>query len=209
MKKIRPYKTEAGLMKALDNGGRFFNFLTSADDGQIEKAELARVAGVYTDRQKMALYLEMAVFELGEEKAGRVRQALDPQLAAELRRKRIHHFTPAQARHQGVASRAAIVTGVPHYTESKSEMMGFIMVPISNGKTTTMVMIPLIDQYRVYEVRDEATGDDFLIAHERGSRRLPEKRMRLGGVLKKIKAKKGTKPKHDLYLEAIYYTPAS
>lgn len=207
MNKIRPYRTEAGLIKALDNGGRFFNVFTDSDDGRIQKAELARVAGVFTDLQKMALYLEMALAGLDDRQARRVWQAIEPSFASELKGQRIRHYTPADARQRGVASRPAVITGVPHYVQTKTDMMGFIMVPITNGKTTTMIMVPLMDQYRVYEVRDEQTDEDFLIAHERGGRRLAPVRTRLGGVLKRIKAKKKIKPRHELYLEALYYTP--
>ncbi len=35
-----------GLRKAIDNGGRFYNFLTAADDQVVTRAELAKAAGV-------------------------------------------------------------------------------------------------------------------------------------------------------------------
>lgn len=50
MREVQPYRTERGLLKALDNGGRFFNIFTKAGDAQITRAELA----------KAALFFEMA-----------------------------------------------------------------------------------------------------------------------------------------------------
>ena len=56
MKKVNPYKSQAAALKSLDNGGRFFNVLTKADDGQITSAELSKVAGAFSNKQLMNLY---------------------------------------------------------------------------------------------------------------------------------------------------------
>ena len=69
MRKIMPYKTQRNALAALDNGGRFYNIFTEADDGEISTAELARVAGAFTDKQKMFLYLDMALAGLDQDAA--------------------------------------------------------------------------------------------------------------------------------------------
>ena len=62
MKKITPYKTTRNAITAMDNGGRFYNLLTKANDGNVSTSELAKVAGVFSDKQKMVLYLDMSLF---------------------------------------------------------------------------------------------------------------------------------------------------
>jgi|GEM_PF-457619 len=209
MKKIVPYKTKHGALKALDNGGRFYNLLTDADDGKIASAELAKVAGVFTDKQKMFLYLDMALAELDPGDADAVIQSMSLELRSAYSQYRPAHYTPHQATKQGKASASATVTGIPHYVKSSSDFVGFIMIPIVTGKATTFTMVPIIDYYDVYEVRDMKTSHDFLIAHARGSKELPQVPTIVGGILKKLQGDKNRIPKHKLYLEAVYYSVVS
>ena len=58
MREVQPYRTERGLLKALDNGGRFFNIFTKAGDDQITRAELAKAAGTFGSAPKAALFFE-------------------------------------------------------------------------------------------------------------------------------------------------------
>lgn len=60
MREVQPYRTERGLLKILDNGGRFFNIFTRAGDDQITRAELAKAAGTFGSAPKAALFFEMA-----------------------------------------------------------------------------------------------------------------------------------------------------
>ena len=73
------------------------------------------------------------------------------------------------------------------------------------GTTTTIILIPLIDIYDVYEIRDEESDDTFLLAHARGAVMLPEKKIKVAGVLKELKAKKEEKKASKRFLEAVYY----
>ena len=60
MKKIEPYKNINEATLSLDNGGRFYNVLTKSDDGIISSSELGKVAGLFIDKQKMVLFLDLA-----------------------------------------------------------------------------------------------------------------------------------------------------
>ena len=64
MKKVSPYKTINEAIQSLDNGGRFYNILTKADDGIINQAELGKVGGVFNDKQQMILFFEMSILGL-------------------------------------------------------------------------------------------------------------------------------------------------
>lgn len=35
MRELKPYRTEHGLQKALDNGGRFYNFFSKSQDNVV------------------------------------------------------------------------------------------------------------------------------------------------------------------------------
>ena len=205
MQKIIPYKTVRDAHSALDNGGRFYNFLTAADDGQIEASELAKVAGVFTDQQKMILYLDMAIGRLPPDEASSVISAMTEELQAQYQVHRPNHFTPAQANQSGRSVTSATVTGIPRHVQSSSDFTGFIMVPVTTGKMTTFVMVPMIDQYDVYEVCDVDTKDEFLIAHVRGVQKLPQAVVTVGGILKELQGDKESKPKHSLFLESLYF----
>ena len=47
MQDVIPYTNYAGAPEALDNGGRFYNIFTKAQDDEVSLVELAKVAGVF------------------------------------------------------------------------------------------------------------------------------------------------------------------
>lgn len=206
MKQIAPYKTRQNALAALDNGGRFYNIFTESDDGEIAESELAKVAGVFSNSQKMCLYLEMSLAELDSQAANDVRAAMSEELQSVHKRYKPVLYTPSQAVAHGVASTSAIITGIPHYITSKSDFTGFIMIPISAGKVMTFVMVPMVDHYDVYEVYDLETTETFIVAHTRGAAKLSQNPTRFGGILKKMQKNRDSESEHTLYLEALYYS---
>ena len=73
------------------------------------------------------------------------------------------------------------------------------------GSVMTFMMVPIIDQYDVYELKDEASSGSFLIAHAKGATKLPQARIKVAGVLKELKAKKDEENASKKFLEAVYY----
>ena len=65
-------------MKALDNGGRFFNLFTTAGDDQITRSELAKAAGVFESKPKVVLFFEMTQQALAPRARTRAVAALGP-----------------------------------------------------------------------------------------------------------------------------------
>jgi hypothetical protein len=206
MKKINPFENSKEATLSLDNGGRFYNILTKADDGIITESEVGKVAGIYNNKQKVVLFLHLAVSKLVSERNYGVMNSLDSKLRRTYKKYKPITILPSEAYSKGVISGNTIVIGVPKLIEeSKSEFVGFIMIPVSTGKTTTFVMVPLIDQYNVYEIRDEVSSETILIAHAKGSKKLPEEKIKVAGVLKELRAKKREKKPSRRYLEAYYY----
>ena len=205
MKKIEPYKNINDAVKSLDNGGRFYNILTKAEDGIISQAELGKVGGIFNDKQQMALFLEMSILKLKDSEKEEVFSKLDSKLNQTLQKYKSQALLPSEANSKGIISSNAIITGIPKLIDSKSDFNGFIMFPIISGNVTTIMMIPLIDEYDVYELRDEESSEKFLIAHLKGSEKLPRKKIIIGGVLKVLNTSEMDNAEKKIFLEAIYH----
>jgi len=207
MKEIVPYKSLDDAMNALDNGGRFYNLLSKAKDGVITKAELAKVGGLFNDKQKMVLFLEMSLMQLEEPSRNKILLSMEPSLQEAYKKYQPQWMTASEANSEEHLAAGLIVSGVPTLKESKNEFSVFIMVPISTGNATTFAMVPIMDQYDVYELRDESSSDTFLIAHTRGSQKLPERKLKVAGILKELKTKKSNEDNGSkrVFLEAIYH----
>ncbi|NER16076.1 hypothetical protein GWK10_02580 [Spongiivirga citrea] len=115
-------------------------------------------------------------------------------------------MTVAAAIDHGKLSSSIIIEGVPKLVDSQTEFNGFIMIPIMTGKVTTFSMIPIIDQFDVYEVRDEISDTKVIIAHAKGHQKLPETKLSIGGVLKELKKSKAEKGTTSKYLETYYHS---
>jgi|ETNmetMinimDraft_30_1059905.scaffolds.fasta_scaffold13216_3 hypothetical protein len=207
MQPVIPYEHYSSALAALDNGGRFYNLFSKANDDTVSEAELAKVAGVFTDKQMMFLFFEMAVQSLSEQDKHALHRKLSDNLQADYASHRPQHLLPSKAEEQGEASRTAILTGCPRFVTDKTVFSCFIMVPIIVGTVTTFTMIPIMDRYDIYELRDEPHSETIFIANVRGAPRLPEELSRFGGILKETSADKEGEKEDRLFLEVAYYTP--
>jgi len=201
MKKIEPYKNINEATLSLDNGGRFYNVLTKSDDGIISSSELGKVAGLFIDKQKMVLFLDLAISNFDVNTKEKIVDSLDVSLRSTYEKYKSHELLPSEAYDKGILSSNSIITGFPKKIDSKSDFNGVIVLPV--GKS--FVVMPIIDKYDVYEIRDEVSDDTFLIAHARGSIVLPEKKIKVAGVLKELKSNKNEKKTSKKFLEALYY----
>ncbi|CDF79498.1 conserved hypothetical protein [Formosa agariphila KMM 3901] len=202
MKNVHPYTEVNEALKSLDNGGRFYNLLTQAEDGVISQAELGKTGGLFSDIQRMILFLEVSISKLNQDEKDLVVSKLDDDLKANYLKYKTQHLLPSEVEEQGIVSSNLILTGVPKLIDSKSDFNGFIMVPNMVGGVTTFSLIPLIDQYDVYELRDEQTSESFIIAHSKTSEKLPNKKIIVAGVLKTLETDKTvSKPR---FLETLY-----
>lgn len=205
MKEIEPYKNSKDAIQSLDNGGRFYNLFTKADDGKINQAELGKVGGLLNDKQQMILFLEMSILKLNQSEKNSIISKFEGDLTRTYQKYKAQKLLPSEAKRKGILASNAIITGVPKLIDSKSDFNGFIMFPIISGNVTTFMMIPIIDEYDVYELRDEESSETFLIAHLKGSEKLPNKKMILGGVLKELKTNEKVEESKERFLEAVYF----
>jgi hypothetical protein len=154
----------------------------------------------------MFLFYEMAVHDLGESDKRDLLDSLSDDLQVTYGEHRPMTLLPSEADSKGVASKSAILTGYPRFVEDKTVFNGFVLVPISTGKVTTFAMIPIMDRYDIYELKDESSSEKTFIANVRGSKRLPVELSRFGGILKETSLDKEGEKKDRLFLEALYYT---
>ena len=209
MKQIRPYRTLRNALISLDNGGRFFNFLTQANDDKISLAEVGKVAGVFNDSQKMVLYLEMSLCELGELEMKKIRASLSTALKNSYEAYLPKRYSPSEAIKNGSKSENAIITGIPHFVTSKSDFSGFILIPLMIGTVVSMIMVPIIEQYDIYELRDENSEETFIIAHAKRSRKFAPVKTRIGGIIKEFDVKESGKGDKRNYIDTVFYTVLS
>jgi hypothetical protein len=204
MRQIKPYQTVWGARRALDNGGRFYNLWTQAGDNVVDSGELARAAGVHSSDMRAFLHFEMALMDLPDRQKAEVRSLLSPGLQNRLQKNRPRVLKPSLVESDGAAGVPAIVTGYPSFVEDRAQLQGFIVMV-----TPVITMIPIVDQFDVYEVYDtpERIEPRTLIATVRGSKRLDGVYTRFGGVLRELHFEDKTGKDHGLYLEAMYYTP--
>ncbi len=206
MKLIEPYINVDEAILSLDNGGRFYNFFTEAEDGVISQAEIGKVAGLFNDRQKTVLFFELSISNLDAAAKADVISKMDENLQRSYEKYKPQELLPSEAESKGVISSNAIITGFPVLIESKSELTGFILIPISTGKAMTFIPIPIIDHFDVYRMKDELSSETFLIAHAKNAEKLTEnKRIKVAGVLKEFKIKKGEADVDRKYLEINYF----
>ena len=204
MEKIKPYKDLKCALQSLDNGGRFFNFRTKAEDGIITQSELGKVGGVFIESQQLILFLEMSLLELDQAAKDTIISKLDNGLQKKYLKYKPQRVLPSEASLNGIISSNAIITGTPKLIDSKTSFNGFIMFPMVSGNVTSFMMIPLIDEYEVYELRDDETSETFLIAHPKGYEKLPSKKMTVGGVLKELNETEEEDGAKVKFLEALY-----
>ncbi len=206
MKKVNVYQYVDEAITSLDNGGWFYNILTKANDGVISQAELGRVGGVFNDIQKMILFFELATSKLAESNKMMILSKMDGKLKGSYNKFEPQKMFPSEAINKGVLSSNAILTGVPKLITSKTDFNGFIMVPVMTGKVTTFMMIPLIDEYDVYELKDDLHSETFIIAHARVKEKLPNKKIKVAGIFKELKAGMEKDSNSKMFLEAVYYS---
>lgn len=208
MRELKPYRTLQGLRKAIDNGGRFYNFFTDADDHVVTRAELAKAAGVFTAGVHAFLFLEMAQQELPSDDRRSILRLLETDLRKKYQRSRPRILVPSLVEKDGSAGHSVIVTGYPRFVENRTEFSAFIMIPIVAGKVTTFMMIPIFDQFDVYEVFDDSRmrKPNSMVATVRGQRLTHDGPIRFGGVLRKLQFKDKTRKSHKFYLETVFYT---
>ncbi len=207
MHELKPSTSLGPLKKALDNGGRFYNFFDDENDEKISRGELAKAAGVFTAGIQAFLYLQMTKQDLDDRDQQTVIAMLDDKLRKSFEKKKPAFVAPSQVDANHKAGEAVIVTGFAREIDQQKLFTGFIIVPIMIGKVMMPMMIPIHSLYRIIEVCDD---DKFkkptsVVATPIKKPLDVSGMVQFGGVLKELKGKDNQPPTHPVYLEAIYW----
>lgn len=205
MEIVKPYSNINDALSSLDNGGRFYNLFTKANDGLISEAELSKTGSILDDKQTLILLLEMSISKLKKSDKEVVISKLDEKLKKSYLKYKPKNLLPAEIKKKGVLSSNAILTCIPKLVDSKSSFNGFIMVPIMVNSVTTFSPIPIIESYDIYELKDEVSSETFIIAHSKDFKKLPNKKITVGGVLKEFDITEDEKGDDQMFLEVLYY----
>lgn len=205
MKHIIPFKSFQEAIEAFDNGGKFFNLFSHAHDGVVSPAELGKLAGVVSDKQAMILYLVMSISRLDNRSRERVLARLDSQLFDMYEKYRPVHMSLEQMIDRGKAGISATLVGSIKKISTSTDLGGSIMVPVMVGSETSFTMVPLEDSYEVYELSSEYTDKVAKIAHHKDKVSLPERKLRVGGMLTALSHSDDLNENKAVFLEAQFY----
>ncbi len=163
---------------------------------------------MFGSKPKAVLFFEMAQQALAPHARTRAVAALGPKARNDRKKFLPVMLRPSLVESKGRAGGCVIVEGYPRFLKNKTEFTGMLMIPIVSGSVTTFVMVPLYDQFDVYEVFDDRRMQRpyCVLATTRGAKFPTGDPVRLGGILRELKAKKKTERQHKFYLEACYYT---
>lgn len=208
MRELTPFATRQALQQAIDNGGRFYNFFSKAEDSIITRGELAKAAGVFSAGMNAILFLELTQWELSEADRLWVRELLEPALQARYESQKPIRLRPSEVESQESAGCSVVVTGYPRFIENRTQFAGMIMIPIFTGTITTFVPVPIHDQFDVYEVFDDKQMQkpNSVVAIVRGEKLDHEGPIRFGGVLRDLTFEDKTKQSHRYFIETVFYT---
>ena len=207
MQELKPFATLGPLKKALDNGGRFYNFMAAADDEIVSRAELAKAAGVFTTGIQAFLYLEMTKQDLSDQDQAATLALLEPKLRRDFEKKKPPQVAPSLVDSDHKAGEAIMVTGYAREIGQHSQFSGFITVPIMIGKVMVPMMIPVHSLYCVIEVLDDDKSNkpSAIVCTPLKQKLDLSQRIQFGGVLKQMQSNTKEPPTHPVFLEALFW----
>jgi len=206
MKEVTPYKTLTGALRALDNGGRFFNLFTHAGDGEIEGSEVSKASGRMAGKSDALLFFMLAISQLTDTEQATLIDHLSEGLRSHIQEAGlgwvpVHRFHQSASLHQPI-----LLEGFPFFIKDRTQLTSFVPIPITTNNVTTMMMVPVFERFDVYEVFGHAdgTGRKALVAlpHAKQKKTLEPRRTSFAGKIKEmvLEPKKTKKP----FVEVCY-----
>lgn len=211
MRIVRPYKRLSGALRALDNGGGFWNVLTREGDGRIEPAEIARAAGDVGATREALLFVSMACGELDTPSRVKLNELMSPAVVAAAAAEGVRWMRPSEFDVEAVRFRGAILTGWLE-PQGKQKQNGPVVPPMLPGGEHVLPTsepppaaertITLMESFHLYDDEDDKdTGGPFAIARTAAKCRWRGPGFaRIGGVVHKGAV--GERP----VLEPLFYT---
>lgn len=205
MKHIIPYTTFQEAIEAFDNGGKLFNLFSHAHDGVVSSAELEQAAGIANNKQAMILFLVLSISRLDNRSREKILARLDSHLFEIYEKYRPIHMSHEQVIEHGKPGICATIVGTLKKITTTDNLTGTIMVPLVVGSETSFTMVPIEDSYEVYELSSEYTDKIVWVAHQKEKVALPERKLRIGGILTSLSQVEPSDQISNVFLEAQYY----
>lgn len=205
MKQIVPYTSFQEAIQSFDNGGTIFNLFSHAKDGVVSPAELGKVAGVAHDHQTMILYMVMAISRLDKRSKERILARLDAELFDLYEKYRPVHMSLDEMATRGKAGISTTIVGTPKKISTTTEFSGSIMVPLIVDTVTSFSVVPILTTYDVYELRSDDGLVSVTVAHHKEKSPLPERKLRLGGMLTSLNHSDDAQKSAAIFLEVQYF----
>ena len=205
MKQIIPYTSFQDAIQAFDNGGKIFNLFSHAKDGVVSPAELGKVAGVTQDHQAMILYMMMSISHLDNRSRERILARLDSELFEWYEKYRPVHMSVNQLAEYGKAGISTTIVGTPKKLSTSTDFGGSILVPIGVGAVTSFTIVPIATTYEVYELSSEESDAVITVAHHKEKSPLPERKLRIGGMLTSLSQSDDIDQPNKIFLEVQYF----
>ena len=202
MELIKPFTSASQAIDLLDNGGKFYNIFTKADDDIISPSEVGKLAGVTFEKQKAVLYLQLALSKLTSREQLEVEGCFDDTLADNFQKYHAHELNSAEAVHAEKIASNVLVKGSAVKLEEEGYVIGYVQIPIVD----TFTLIPFSESYTVYELKTEGSDTGILIAHNKDVAELPAGPLTIAGVVKEFQLEEGESSQTQKFIEVNYYT---
>ena len=206
MKQIHPFTSFQEAISKFDNGAHFYNLFSHAKDGVVSPEELELVAGTDNDSQQLILFLALSICKMDSPSREKILSRLNGELFALYEKHHPVHCTILQALENGTKGMSLTMVGTPNKIAEPEEYVDELLVPVLVGAEASFALVPVKHAYVIYELHSEYTHETLLIGHAKEVADLPERKLRLGGVLREMNTDIGKESKKKkLFLEVSFF----
>ena len=206
MKQIHPFSSFQEAISKFDNGAHFYNLFSHAKDGIVSTEELELVAETNNDTQKLILFLVLSISNMDNHSREKILSRLDAELFELYEKYHPVHITILQMLEKGKPGISVTIVGTPKKIAEPEENVEELLVPVLVGAEASFALVPVKHAFVIYELHSDYTSETILIGHPKESADLPEKKLRLGGMLREINTEISTaSKKKKLFLEVQFF----
>lgn len=206
MKHIEPFVNVADALVSLDNGGRFYNIFTHANDGLITVGEVSKATHEWDDWAKMILYLDISLSQLKEDERLEIISRFDEKLANIYKDHHSLIMTTDEILGDIPVSKNVLIKGTPLDIQDNTHTIGFSTVTVMVGEVMTLTNVPIEDTYSLYTLPTKL-DDLFYLGVNKNGDQFPEGELIMGGVMKKAEQDK-EHPTERWFLDVYYFVAA-
>lgn len=206
MKEIHPFTSFQEAISKFDNGAHFYNLFSHAKDGVVSPEELELVAETDNDTQKLILFLVLSISKMDNRSREKILARLNGELFELYEKYHPVHITILQMLEKGKPGLSVTMVGTPKKIAEPEENVEELVVPVLVGAEGSFALVPIKQAYVIYELHSEYTHETILIGHPKETADLPEKKLRLGGMLRELNTDISTESKKKkLFLEVQFF----